>query len=82
MAGASDGAMQRQILGKLDSILHHFSREIHAAGDIFHENKVGFPPLKFGFPKINTSSTFVWPDCCFTLQKHQEYLCSLELSSL
>ena len=40
MAGSSDGVVQRQIMGKLDSILHHFSREMHAATDIFHNQKV------------------------------------------
>lgn len=40
MAGGTDDSMHRQIMGKLDSILHQFSREMHAAADVFHSQKV------------------------------------------
>lgn len=40
MAGSSHDSVQKQIMGKLDSILHQFSREMHAVADIFHNLKV------------------------------------------
>lgn len=46
VAGDKEGIVQRQILGKLDSVLHHFSREMHAASDVFHAHKVALRPLK------------------------------------
>lgn len=41
MASASDVVSQQQILGKLDTVLHHYSREMHAIAEIFHTHKVG-----------------------------------------
>ena len=40
LAATSNSALQKQILGKMDNVLRHFSREMHATSDVFHANKV------------------------------------------
>jgi len=44
MAAGADAQMQQQIMGKMDTILHHFSREMHATSDVFHTHKADPPP--------------------------------------
>lgn len=45
LASTTNSALQKQILGKVDTILRHFSREMHATSDVFHANKANSLPF-------------------------------------